>query len=37
MIETVDGLRVYFAEDTVQIKYGKISAHPPVCIYFWVE
>jgi len=30
MIETVDGLRVYFAEDTVQIKYGKISAHPPV-------
>jgi len=37
MIEMVDGLRVYFAEDTVQIKYGKISTHTPVCIYFCVE
>jgi len=37
MIEIIDGLRVYFAEDTVQIKYVKISTHTPVCIYFWVE
>jgi len=37
MIEMVDGLRVYFADDTAQIKYGKISTHTPVCINFWVE
>jgi len=34
MIETVDGLRLYLTEDTVQTKYRKISTHTPVCIYF---